>query len=350
MGAGIGRLLWCGLLYVTVGVIFEQLKGARDEGRIGPNPTTERLEKRKDTTQGEAKATDDASNAAGNETRQMNDGRRELQERLRQKLEERRDGPTRVERQASSSSGIWDGRNIHSPTRDDVEQAKRRLQYQDGQFHFAVTGIAGSGKSSLINALRGLHNGAHGAEVAPTGVTETTHTIARYPDAARPFIWYDVPGAGTLSIPEWSYFDSQGLYIFDCIVVVVDSRFTATDVAILRDCVRFDIPSYIVRSKSLQHIANTLIDMPHDASMPRDEAGRRKAATRRYTSETRESVTRNLERAGLPQQRVYVVDKETLMQITNEKSPQSPPVVLDELELLRDLLTEAQRRRVRPRS
>ncbi|KAI6103783.1 hypothetical protein EDD17DRAFT_1608281, partial [Pisolithus thermaeus] len=58
--------------------------------------------------------------------------------------------------------------------------------------------------------------------------------ISRYPDpnSDNPFVWYDIPGAGTLSQPDWLYFNNQGLYVFDCIIVLFDSRFTQTDIAI----------------------------------------------------------------------------------------------------------------------
>ncbi|KAJ6488469.1 hypothetical protein C8R47DRAFT_1215714 [Mycena vitilis] len=71
------------------------------------------------------------------------------------------------------------------PSTADLEAAKRRIQYRDGLYHFAVAGIAGSGKSSLINALRGLRNRDAGA--AATGVTETTLSVDRFPDSD----WYD---------------------------------------------------------------------------------------------------------------------------------------------------------------
>lgn len=231
-------------------------------------------------------------------------------------------------------------RPIVIPTQAQFRATKLRLQYKKNLFHFAVAGIAGGGKSSLINAFRGLRNKDRGA--APTGIVETTSIIARYPDAdpANPFVWYDVPGAGTLSIPDWQYFTDQGLYIFDCIVVLFDNRFTATDVAILRNCTRFQIPTYIVRSKSRQHILNITQDML-DADEDPTEA--RIAAKEQYIRETRASVARNLQAAGLSSQQVYMVDKETLVQVASGKQPRE---YIDEWVLLRDLLGEARRRRV----
>lgn len=104
--------------------------------------------------------------------------------------------------------------------------AKTRIQYDPEKLHFAICGSSGSGKSSLINALRGLTNFDPGA--APTGVTETTMSITRYPDPHEElphsrFIWFDVPGAGTLNVPGWQYFNQLGLFIFDIIILVYDT-------------------------------------------------------------------------------------------------------------------------------
>ena len=232
------------------------------------------------------------------------------------------------------------------PTLAELRAAKERLGYEEGLFHFAIAGIAGSGKSSLANAVRGLRNNDEGA--APTGVVETTSAVGRFPDPdpKHPFVWYDVPGAGTLAVPDWQYFTDQGLYIFDCIIVLFDTRLTATDVAILRNAARFDIPTYIVRSKALQHIRNLAVDMPgEDDDEDEDDAGSSPAALQRareaYIRETRVSIAQNLEAAKLPQQRVYLVDKDTLVKVVKDKPVKDP---IDELELLHDLLAEANRR------
>ena len=47
------------------------------------------------------------------------------------------------------------------PTMAQVEATKEHLQYK-GLFHFAVAGIAGSDKSSVVNAFRGLRNNSPG--------------------------------------------------------------------------------------------------------------------------------------------------------------------------------------------
>ena len=130
--------------------------------------------------------------------------------------------------------GLKEGiQTVVTPSPEELAAAERRIQYKEEFFHFAVAGISGSGKSSLVNAFRGLRS--RDAASAVVGVTETTLQMTRYPDPnpENPFVWYDIPGAGALKCRDWQYFNDQGLYVFDCIVVLFDNRFTMTDIAIL---------------------------------------------------------------------------------------------------------------------
>ncbi|KAI6167902.1 interferon-inducible GTPase-domain-containing protein [Pisolithus thermaeus] len=236
------------------------------------------------------------------------------------------------------------------PSASELATAKERVQYKDGLFHFAIAGVSGSGKSSLINAFRGLRNGDLGA--APTGVIETTSQIDRYPDPnpRLPFVWYDIPRAGTFAQSDWQYFNSQGLFVFDCIIVLFDNRFTLTDISILTNCRRFQIPTYIVRSKADVHIRNVVADMGYDSD---NDDGTRHAqaynsACEHYIAETRATVQKNLKEAGLPDQRVYVVSHKTM--VSTVKDRVLSPKTIHELELVRDLLEEACARRCVPRS
>ena len=227
------------------------------------------------------------------------------------------------------------------PTEKEIADAKSNVKYENGLFHFAVAGSAGCGKSSLINAIRGLEN-KH-ADAAGTGVIETTDTIGRYPDPnpTYPFVWYDIPGAGTLRQSDWLYFNTQGLFVFDCVVVLFDNRFSEIDIAILTNCRRFQIPTYIVRSKADVHIRNLMYDdgysSDHDDSIRRESMYA--AARQRLVADTRETVRRNLKEADLPDQRVYIVSNRTLMPIVKDRSLSYR--IIDELELMKDMIEAA---------
>ncbi|KAL4080554.1 hypothetical protein J3A83DRAFT_4422389 [Scleroderma citrinum] len=160
---------------------------------------------------------------------------------------------------------------------------------------------------------------------ARTGVVETTSSIGRYPDPdpKHPFVWYDIPEAGTLAQSDCQYFNNQGLFAFDCIVVLLDNRFTQIDVAILTNCRRFQIPTYIVRLKA-------------DVQ-----------AREQFIAARRSIVESNLRDAKLPEQRVYCISKKALLSI---KKGKLLPEAIDEVEFIQDILKEAQSRRCVPRS
>jgi GTP-binding protein EngB required for normal cell division len=240
---------------------------------------------------------------------------------------------------------------VSTPTPQEILAAKAKIQYQENLFHFAIAGRAGGGKSSLVNAFRGMSNRAAGS--ARTGVTETTLKVGRYPDPDErcQHVWYDLPGAGTIKIPDWQYFNAQGLYVFDCIVVLFDNRFTQTDIAILLNCRRFKIPTYIVRSKADQHIRNIVKEMGYESDDEDADRSQRStlymAAREQLVGETRRNVKANLADANLPDQKVYIVSSSCLRAVAKGEQPSK---VIDEIHLLNDLYTEAQARRVRQES
>ncbi|KAI6109236.1 interferon-inducible GTPase-domain-containing protein [Pisolithus croceorrhizus] len=292
---------------------------------ITKNPTLQAIDKAEGPEDFVQKATQEvADKATADKVQAAEVARREAEERLR--------------------NGV---QPVVLPTSGEVEAAKAKVDYQERIFHFAVAGVAGTGKSSLINAFRGLRNNERGA--AGAGVVETTSKIGRYPDpnSDNPFVWYDIPGAGTLSQPDWLYFNNQGLFVFDCIIVLFDNRFTQTDAAILANCRRFQIPTYIVRSKADSHIRNVLNDMGYD---PDEDDGTQYQplyvqAREQFITATRATVQRNLQDANLPDQTVYIISSRNLLTIT--KGRKLSPEIIDEFELMKDLLEEARSRRCR---
>lgn len=250
----------------------------------------------------------------------------ELTRRLRQleKEKEQKEAKERREKEQQEAGGGGGGGAVFGsplrwPTRDEFQDALRRTQYDRNKFHFAIVGRAGSGKSSLINAFRNLFNRDPGA--AKAGTTETTLEIGRYPDPGteqprQRMVWYDVPGAGTQRIPHQDYFVRQGLFVFDLVVLAIGDRFEEIDVRIIEDCARFQIPTFIVRSKADMHILNSMKEYGNVRGIEDNPALYAKCRDD-FIQETQRTVSEGLQRQNLPDQEVYIVSRDVLQRTYN---------------------------------
>lgn len=277
------------------------------------------------------------------EKQKMNELAKKIEENANKRIE--KEIWLRKEAERNHAQGIPP---VEYPTGEEIKAARERLNYQDGDLHLAITGVSGSGKSSLINAFRGLREKNKGA--AKTGTSETTGQIGRYCDPVQNWIfWYDVPGAGTLKVPDWQYFNDQGLYIFDIIIIAVDIRFTKIDVGLLFSCSRFGIPVFVVRSKADQHITNIMNDGrdedDSDESDEGPEAQRKRTllAYEKFSTETRQEFQALLKTAGLPPQEIYIVSKNALSTLIKGAKP--PAGLIDEVKLMKDVIHVANEKR-----
>ncbi|CAG8472380.1 2054_t:CDS:1 [Paraglomus occultum] len=196
------------------------------------------------------------------------------------------------------------------PTKQQYEEAKSMLKDPNGLFyHFAVAGHAGTGKSSLINALRGCKDKDKGA--AKVGVAETTMEIGRYPDnnsAFDKFVWYDIPGAGTQLNSQWQYFHDKRLFVFDFVIICWKDRIMETDMQILKSCKTWNIPTFFVRTSSKTHIFNLM----------QSEEITNKDATAELRNTTRKTVEENFRQGNYNgPAKVYITDRYVLQQIVS---------------------------------
>lgn len=192
----------------------------------------------------------------------------------------------------SAGEKWWSGDPEDNERRERIREERLEAEWPSGM-HVAVVGTAGSGKSSLVNALQGVRNGAPGA--AAVGTTETTHEVERYlRQGTQDFYIHDVPGAETLSVPTRAYFHRYKLHLYDCILVVYSDRLGPVDLGMRAIGTDYRLSVHLVRSKSDQLI-NDIIDNNADG----DDLTATEARQRHITT-TRNEVEQVFEASDVP--------------------------------------------------
>nr|Q8C262.1 RecName: Full=Interferon-inducible GTPase 5; AltName: Full=Immunity-related GTPase cinema 1 [Mus musculus]BAC40799.1 unnamed protein product [Mus musculus] len=182
----------------------------------------------------------------------------------------------------------------------DIPQAASRLREllansETTRLEVGVTGESGAGKSSLINALRGL--GAEDPGAALTGVVETTMQPSPYPHPQFPDVTlWDLPGAGSPGCSADKYLKQVDFGRYDFFLLVSPRRCGAVELppSLLRSCARG-------RSFTLCAPRWTRIWRPPAARGPRV------SARLQLLQEIRDHCTERLRVAGVNDPRIFLV-------------------------------------------
>ncbi|XP_066494160.1 interferon-inducible GTPase 5-like [Tiliqua scincoides] len=112
----------------------------------------------------------------------------------------------------------------------------------------AVTGESGSGKSSFVNAIRGLGDEDDGA--APTGVVETTIVPTAYPHPKHSHVTvWDLPGIGTPNFQSSTYLEQVNFSHYDFFILIASERFKSNHAQLAHEIQKLGKRFYFVRSK-----------------------------------------------------------------------------------------------------
>ncbi|KAJ8332765.1 hypothetical protein SKAU_G00416610 [Synaphobranchus kaupii] len=116
------------------------------------------------------------------------------------------------------------------------------------ELNIAITGESGSGKSTFVNAFRGLGDEDEGA--AKTGVVETTMKPAVYPHPKYPRVKvWDLPGIGTPNFKADEYLQKVEFQCYDFFIIIISERFKVSNVQLATEIQRMKKRFYFVRSK-----------------------------------------------------------------------------------------------------
>ncbi|KAL3063450.1 hypothetical protein OYC64_003089 [Pagothenia borchgrevinki] len=128
---------------------------------------------------------------------------------------------------------------------------KAYLEEQDNiPLNIAITGESGSGKSTFVNAFRGLDKKDKSDAAAPTGCVETTMEVKSYPHPNFPNVTlWDLPGIGTINFPAAKYLKHVSFERFDFFIIISAVRFRENDVKLALEIQKMKKKFYFVRSK-----------------------------------------------------------------------------------------------------
>lgn len=175
-------------------------------------------------------------------------------------------------------------------------KVKEQLNHLDNiTLNIAITGMTGTGKSTFVNAIRGLGSDDMGA--APTGVTETTMINNMYPHPTMPNvrIW-DLPGIGSPKFKAKKYLKDVKLDTFDFFIILTADRFKENDIMLAKA---------IKKKKKLFYFVRTKID--NDV---RTQQHRAKFDEQTMLKTVREDCERNLVIVGSP--KVFLISSYNL--------------------------------------
>lgn len=116
------------------------------------------------------------------------------------------------------------------------------------RLEIGITGGTGSGKSTFVNAIRGL--GDEDPNSACTGVVEMTVDPTPYPHPKYPnvVIW-DLPGIGTPTFQADRYLQRVQLDRFDFIIIISSESFSTSHAQLARGILHQGKRFYFIRSK-----------------------------------------------------------------------------------------------------
>jgi len=172
---------------------------------------------------------------------------------------------------------------------------EKRNEWKKVPLNVAVIGNSGVGKSSFINAIRGLDADVEGA--AEVGVTETTLKISSYTHPNNEMLqFWDLPGVGTDEFPKATYLEKINVDYYDFFLLITATRFTENDTWLGNEFRERNKKYFFVRTKIEDEISN---DKKAHRNTHNEEA---------VMKRIRESTEKHLRENGFEDVPVFLID------------------------------------------
>ncbi|XP_012369800.2 T-cell-specific guanine nucleotide triphosphate-binding protein 1-like [Octodon degus] len=165
---------------------------------------------------------------------------------------------------------------------------------ENAALEVAVIGESGTGKSSFINALRGLGHEEAGA--AAVGVVETTTKKTPYQHPKYPNVtFWDLPGTGTPKFAPETYLETVGFACFDFFIIISATRFSLNDALLAQKIKERGKKFYFIRAKV-------------DADLDNEQETKPRSFSReRVLQQIQDCCLASLSSTGVPHPRVFLV-------------------------------------------
>ncbi|XP_071393683.1 interferon-inducible GTPase 5-like [Centroberyx affinis] len=175
-----------------------------------------------------------------------------------------------------------------------VAKVQEYLEKQDNiPLNIAITGESGSGKSTFVNAFRGVDN--RDERAAPTGCVETTMEVTPYPHPNYPNVtMWDLPGIGTTNFPASKYLKHVGFEKFDFFIIISADRFRENDVKLAQEIQKMKKKFYFVRSKI-------------DDNLRAAERSQREFNKEKTLGRIRQDCVQGLQKQGVESPKVFLI-------------------------------------------
>ncbi|XP_078536393.1 interferon-inducible GTPase 5-like [Lissotriton helveticus] len=165
---------------------------------------------------------------------------------------------------------------------------------ESAKLDIAITGESGSGKSTFVNAIRGIDD--EDEDSAQTGVVETTMAPTPYlhPQYPNVTVW-DLPGIGTETFQSAEYLKQVCFEQYDFFIIIATERFKSNHAKLAREINNMGKKFYFVRSK---------VDADLDASKKRRKSSYQEG---KILQQIRENCIECLKKEGVESPRVYLL-------------------------------------------